>query len=138
MEKLFPAAGAWIGSTLLSKFAPELATLINESPLVAGGVGGLIEPVTEQGVATGLGITGGIVGATGGSALSASLEGVLKGGEQGPKLPMPAPNFLERRSPGIPASSRNAASFVVPRSQPAVVGMMDSPENMLRRLLAGR
>lgn len=139
MDKLLPLGGALAGSALLPELAPWLATTINESALVGGGVGGLINPVTTQGVGSALGIVGGIGGATGGSALNASLEGVLKGGEEGPKLPMPIPNFVDRGGKGgVLVASPNAASMMVPIKPSTTVGMrVGSQEDLLRRLFRG-
>ena len=77
------AGGAALGSAAGSSAAGSsilgpLATAINESALVGGGAGGLMAPVTTQGL-----------GSTMGMGIGSTLGGLLGGGQQGGMPPVP-------------------------------------------------
>jgi hypothetical protein len=88
LETLGAAAGASGGTALGSSAAGgsllgPLAGLINESPLVAGGAGGIMAPVTTQGL-------GGAIGGAAGMGAGSTLSGLL-GGKPGGTPPPPGP-----------------------------------------------
>lgn len=156
MGFLAPAAAAVAGEALLSEgIGAALASILPVmegtaipgsvalgTDIAMGGTGASTLPfVTGLGGISSASLgkgAGGLIGATGGSALNASLEGMLKGGEAPPKLPTSIPNFIREGKGGVLAPSPSAANMIVPTKPSFTVGMrVGSQEDLLRRLLRG-